>query len=59
MHRTAWSSDEPEPADRLAMLPSFWRNAISRNPLKFQWAKVAGVAETAGTRCRDGEEPER
>jgi len=34
MHRTAWSSDEPEPADRLAILPSFWRNAISLNPLK-------------------------
>ena len=33
MHRTAWSSDDPEPADRLAMPPSFWRNAISRNPL--------------------------
>jgi hypothetical protein len=32
MHRTAWSSDEPDPADRLAMLPSFWRNAIARKP---------------------------
>jgi hypothetical protein len=45
MHRTAWRTEEPEPLDRLAMLPAFCKNAIFRNPLpnRGEFKMVSGV----------------
>jgi hypothetical protein len=45
MHRTAWRTEEPEPPDRLAMLPTFCKNAIFRKPLpkRGEFKTVCGV----------------
>jgi hypothetical protein len=45
MHRTAWRTEEPEPPDRLTVLPTFCKNAIFRNPLpnRGEFKTVSGV----------------
>jgi hypothetical protein len=54
MHRTAWNSGEPEPADCLTRFPTFRKKAISQNPLpkitrKLDSATAQNLSEATNT----------